>query len=157
MIQEFVDNFIANEKQIKEYFLTNHPDYYFDIVKLACKHAIKEEHEVIEVTGASYQDSNLYVIKVNPKFGETMFFSVLVAYGSCSYCDTIMSIKENNLEDEEKVNSYYQLALNVVQEIRSISPSWEVDLDQSYIKKLNDEIEELKNKIQKLTTLNCSS
>jgi hypothetical protein len=146
MIQEFIDNFIANEEQIKEFFLTNHPDKYLEVVKVACKHAIKEKHEVIEIPSAhSYSGENLYIIKRDDDYDE--FYSVLVKYGTCSACDAIRRIEEEE-SNAVKAASYYTLALHVVQGFKAIRMDWEEEYKDDQIKALKTEIADLKDKLE---------
>lgn len=132
MIQEFVDRFIA-KKQVFLDSIKKHPNEYIEIVKLVVKtlddSAIKREwHEKVgyldvnKITEVDYEGgydgSSIYIIGSK---GNNGYWYTSVDYGTCSLCDTLLSIRDlssdDNVTDGQK-EDYYTLGLHIVQKMR---------------------------------------
>lgn len=130
MIQTFVDCFISKEQEVRTYFAHKHPETYREIVELviktiqgSAKYAWTEPdpEKIHEIDDGDYQGTLLYVIPAKG-YQPNDYWYVKVYYGSCSGCDTLQNIfsegKYGEPPNPEQVKEYYQLALNVVQNLK---------------------------------------
>ena len=136
MIKEFVNQWDKNKKELEEYFRTHKQEEYnkyLKIVKLLIQYVLnkglKDDCDEIkinpdtltEIDFGDYQGTLIYVFAEDtyqPSTNETFYTSV--AYGSCSGCDTLQSIQEYGLEElpnEEQVEDYMKLSLDILQRI----------------------------------------
>ena len=136
MIKEFVNQWDKNKKELEEYFRTHKQEEYnkyLKIVKLLIQYVLnkglKDDCDEIkinpdtltEIDFGDYQGTLIYVFAEDtyqPSTNETFYTSV--GYGSCSGCDTLQSIQEYGLEElpnEEQVEDYMKLSLDILQRI----------------------------------------
>jgi hypothetical protein len=125
MIQDFVDRFIAKEKEIKDKFRLKHPDDYEEIVKIVVdsiyeKYGDPDKTRIHCVDDGDYQGTLLFIIGAEG-YQPTDYWSVKVDYGSCSGCDTFESIRyPGDAISEQQVNGYWTLALHIVQRMKQV-------------------------------------
>lgn len=126
MIQEFIEIWEARKGEIEAKFRISHPETYKEIVQSVvgilegenlCN--TPDPSRIHEIDDGDYQGTLVYVI------GETgyqprAYWTVLVSYGSCSGCDTLMSIRdyEDDAPTEQQVKDYMTLALHILQNIK---------------------------------------
>lgn len=136
MIKEFVNQWDKNKKELEEYFRTHKQEEYnkySKIVKLLIQYVLNEglkddcdgikinPDTLTEIDFGDYQGTLIYVFAEDtyqPSTNETFYTSV--GYGSCSGCDTLQDIQEYGLEElpnEEQVEDYMKLSLNILQKI----------------------------------------
>lgn len=133
MIQTFVDRFVAHEADIRAGFAAAHPVDYQAIVKLAIAAVtVPEENyeddcnpdpdRIHEINDGEYQGTLVYIIAAKG-YQPSRYWSVFVAYGSCSGCDTLEDLRDYSDEPPtpEQINGYWTLALHIVQGIRLMS------------------------------------
>ena len=128
MIKEFVDRFMAKEKEIRDLFSSKHPESYADIVRVVVE-AIKKEDDydtpdperIHQIDDGDYQGTLVFVIAANG-YQPSTYWAVLVSYGSCSGCDTLEGIRgyDDSPPNEQQVKDYWTLALHVVQGLKKI-------------------------------------
>ena len=136
MIQKFVDIFTENKEQLREVFAKEHPKSYKDIVKAVIElltpnvEKLRYEGEdkpspftIHEINDGDYQGTLLYIIGACG-YQPSNYWSVKVAYGSCSGCDTLQSIydgyNEEDIPTKEQVEEYMTLALHIVQGLKEV-------------------------------------
>ena len=131
MIESFVQSWEKHKDELKKYIKT-HPqaeygESYEDLVKLLFNMVInpdtKPRQEYLtehlhEIDDNSYQGTLIFVLyrTTYPSVYDYVYTSV--EYGSCSICDTLLGIQSNNMEelpDENQVDGYMQLLLNLLQ------------------------------------------
>ena len=136
MIKEFVNQWDKNKKELEEYFRTHKQEEYnkySKIVKLLIQYVLNKglnddcdeikinPDTLTEIDFGDYQGTLIYVFAEDtyqPSTNETFYTSV--GYGSCSGCDTLQSIQEYGLEElpnEEQVEDYMKLSLDILQKI----------------------------------------
>ena len=136
MIKEFVNQWDKNKKVLEEYFRTHKQEEYNEylkIVKLLIQYILNKglnddwdeikinPDTLTEIDFGDYQGTLIYVFAEDtyqPSTNETFYTSV--AYGSCSGCDTLQAIQEYGLEElpnEEQVEDYMKLSLDILQSI----------------------------------------
>ena len=131
MIQFFIDQWDKNKNILREYFETNSKDNYDTyekLVKLVLELIINKDNEVYgetvntkklkEIDYGQYQGCLIYIFPSDtyqPLANETFYMTV--DYGSCSGCDTLLSIIENFDEKPTKnqVKGLMKLCLNLIQ------------------------------------------
>lgn len=122
MIQEFVDRFMNKREELKAIFKLEHPDHYTDLVKSVVSILDLDPERITTIDYGDHQGTILYIITTK-EYQPNKFWYVRVSYGSCSACDTLQAIREPNYKNPpiaEQVEGYMNLALHVVQEIRSM-------------------------------------
>ena len=134
MIQAFVDRYMKNKEQLREVFRKGHPADYMEVVRNVVA-VLGEDDDyntpypdmITQVGTPDYSGNYLFVVEGD--YGK--FWCVVVAYGSCSACDTLQSIKYDGSdydEDGEQLNSvsekqldgYMTLALHIVQKLKAL-------------------------------------
>lgn len=119
-------NYLKEHEQ-KEY------DSYFELFKktieLVVNPYLKQIHEeefdldsLQECKTDDFQGSMVFIIANNYACNQHDFAATYVYYGSCSGCDTLLSISEyeEGRPNEEQVQSYMQLCLNMIQRCKYI-------------------------------------
>lgn len=142
MIQQFVDNWFKNEAATRAAFEAKRPDEYSDIVRAAVRAMVHEDDDIgwdsafpdpdriHEIDDGNYQGTKLYVIG-EKGYQPDVYWYVRVAYGSCSVCDTLESLRDMGWRlanddlarltlDSDRIDGYMTMALHVVQQFRRI-------------------------------------
>lgn len=119
---------MSRKDKLEESFKLTHPECYKDLVAKIIgiinnyeDYDLPDPNRIHEINDGDHQGTLLYVI---PAFGyqPNDYWYVKINYGSCSGCDTLEAIKTYNDEPptEEQIKSYMQLALNIVQGLKSM-------------------------------------
>ena len=130
MIKEFVDKWYKYKNELEEYF-RNTPqkeyDEYNKIVELLFEKIINKENgdfdtkNYLVIDDGNYQGTQIFIFHRNvyqPDVEDYVYTNTY--YGSCSGCDTLQGINhyEDGCPDEEQINGYMQLALNLLQKCK---------------------------------------
>lgn len=128
MIQNFVDRFIAEQKNL---FVDSHPHSYEDIVD-AIVRAINPDGDydgpdpsrIHTIDDGDYQGTIVFVIGAGG-YQPHRYWATTVSYGSCGGCDTLQGIRdEGSYSDdgpsESQTKDYQSLALHLVQSLVEI-------------------------------------
>lgn len=125
MIQEFVDRFMANRSQVEANFSRVHPNNYSDIVRSVIR-AIETEDgpdpdRIHSIDDGDYQGTLVFIIGAK-SYQPDDYWYVKIAYGSCSGCDTLMSIYNysNEAPTKSQIHDYMTLALHVCQGLKKM-------------------------------------
>ena len=130
MIQEFVNRFMANKHIIEASFAEKHPADYKDIVKKVIN-AISDGYDydcpdpdnIHVIDDGDYQGTLLYVIP-EKGYQPSVYWYVMVNYGSCSGCDTLQGISAENWDEDpptkSQVDQYMTLALHIIQRLKQM-------------------------------------
>ena len=131
MIQEFVDNYMENKGELEELFKRSHPETYLEIVEKVVGLVYKGPYlgnrpnpkHITEVFSNSNRGSTAYIMEGDMLWDETIFWYVLVEYGTCAQCDLLSSILWDNDRDPPnatQVKEYMSLALHIAQSIKEL-------------------------------------
>lgn len=139
MIQSFVNSIINNKDTIKTRIKDNPPQSYMDIITLVVN-AINIDHSedyyntpdstrITEIDHGHYQGTLVYIIG-GSGYQPSTYWVTKVSYGSCSGCDTLEAIRDNESTydydtevrtySDQAIEDYYTLCLHVVQNIKEI-------------------------------------
>lgn len=127
MIREFVDVFMNNKEQlagqIGEQLLT-----YTDLVELLVKllHGASYEEiwappdpeRITVISDGDFQGSMLFVIGESG-YQPSRYWSIFIDYGSCSHCDTVQHIWEQE-DPKVRQKDYIMLMLHMVQNMKQL-------------------------------------
>lgn len=129
MIAKIVEAWEKNKHLVRKSFEEKHPSEYIDIVKAVVQNISGDPHngdpefgEIHEINDGDYQGTLLYVI-AGETYQPSKYYCVKVDYGSCSHCDTLQRIQEDDDDErptESQVNDYMTLALHIVQGLKEI-------------------------------------
>jgi len=140
MIQEFVNRFMAAKPTLQEAFSKAVPESYKDIVTSVVRVLAVDEagedygqpdpSKIHVIDDGDYQGTQLFVIAEN-SYQPDKYWTVFVRYGSCSGCDTLERLRDDDYrryDDEDKdrpvkpevVEQLMTMALHVVQEMKEI-------------------------------------
>lgn len=139
MLKEYVEAWYRNRDKLKKYFETHMQDQYAktykDLLKTVIRIIINDpknilnEDAIIEHDSDDYQGDYIWLIpKVNACPLVYEYILCYIEYGSCSGCDTLLSIyegdytdsecEEENLTDQQRVRDYLYLSLQLLQNMR---------------------------------------
>jgi hypothetical protein len=134
MIIELVKQWEENKHKLEEYFKTTNQDEYRsyeDIVKkifeICIPKAINNGSWDLEsmtvIDDGHYQGTQIFIIPIDsyqPSVEDYVMTDTY--YGSCSGCDTLLSICDygDGLPDDEQIKEYMTLALHLVQKIKRL-------------------------------------
>ena len=134
MINEFVEAFHKGQDELKATF-SKHPNEYKDVVKAVVtviaknidspdRYQIPDPERIHEINDGEYQGNLLYLIAAD-SYQPSVYWYVMVYYGSCSACDTLENIRSDYTDYDERVTvsekqlkDYMMLALHIVQGIK---------------------------------------
>lgn len=138
MIKEFVERFDANRDKLREEFKKYHKvetygDYtsdrweieYIDIVREVVKivgtgdFSEMDYGNIHEIDDGDYQGTLLYVIPENC-YQPDVYWYVMVDYGSCSGCDTLLAIIFGADDAERVLDDLMTLSLHIVQNLKKM-------------------------------------
>jgi hypothetical protein len=132
MNEVFVSRFMESKGELRKKFAEKFPDHYKDIVQAVIEivqgddfYGVPSARDIVELDHGDYQGTLLYVM---PEAGYQPYnyYYVRVSYGSCSGCDTLMSLRDmgwGNPTEEDKeaqLDGLMTLALHVVQGLKSL-------------------------------------
>lgn len=132
MIKEFIDKWEKHKKELENYFRnTNQKEYdeYWKIVRKIVELILNADDEDYDkwddgiqiIDDGDYQGTQIFVIHKDtyqPDIEEYVYTSNY--YGSCSGCDTLLSIShyDDELPSENQINEYMLLSLHLIQNFR---------------------------------------
>ena len=134
MIKEFIEKWNKYNKELKKYFKnTEQKKYseYKDIIKSLFEIVINRDEEfdcykfdtenILVIDDGDYQGTQIFILHKDtyqPSIEEYVYTNTY--YGSCSGCDTLLSISsyDDGLPTEEQVKDYMQLALHLLQRFK---------------------------------------
>lgn len=131
MIQAFVDRFMESKPALREKFSAKHPSSYRNVVEAVIEvlHGVEDPGDwfspdpkrIHEIDDGDYQGTLLYLIAAD-SYQPSVYWYVLVGYGSCSGCDTLESIRcyTDEPPTEDQIDQYMTLALHIVQRLKRI-------------------------------------
>ena len=131
MIKEFCLAWEKNKDKLEEDFRkTRQEEYgnYEDLVKLLfdivinpsieCDHYRLDTENILVIDDGDYQGTQVFILhrdQYQPSVEDYVYTNTY--YGSCSGCDTLLSINEyeDGLPSESQVNDYMDLCLHLLQ------------------------------------------
>ena len=134
MIKEFVNQWNKYNNNLVEYFRKTPQSEYNDyttLVELVIEKVINynsgttyNTEAITAIDNGDYQGTLLYIIPRNtyqPSVEDYIFTSVY--YGSCSGCDTLLSISEygSGIPSDEQIKDYMMLCLHIVENFKRLS------------------------------------
>lgn len=133
MIKKFVEMFEKHKSELREVIANTEQSEYDEYKKLfalvikTCFEGEYDFEEITEIDYGDYQGTLILVFhedKYHPTSSET--FYTIIEYGSCSVCDTLLSISHygSGIPEKEQVDDYMKLCLEMVQEIKSFAKGW---------------------------------
>ncbi len=138
MIQKFTEVWEENKQELKKKYGDVHPQNYSEIVadviglisenaQNISGHPIPDPKRIHVIDDGDYQGTKVYVIGEDG-YQPSSYFYVRVHYGSCSGCDTLLSIRGSMLRGENEPNDeqqagYMRLALHIFQSLKQMSES----------------------------------
>lgn len=111
-------------------------DYAY-LVKLVVEHVLNNgkddiswdlEH-ITEIDNGDYQGTLLFLIPEDSyQPSEYQYLMTYVGYGSCSCCDTLMSIQDDYDEDDKRIKAYMTLCKDILTNIvKPYNGGWRED------------------------------
>jgi hypothetical protein len=129
VIDEFICRFESKRDDVLAGFKRQHPDSYMAIVRAVVEAISVDEYDrnspdperIHLIDDGDYQGSLVFVI-AEKGYQPSEYWAVIVSYGSCSGCDTLQGISDYSSEPptDDQARQYMQLAINVLQGLRSI-------------------------------------
>jgi len=128
MIKEFVEKWNKYNKDLEEYFRnTNQGEYssYEEIVRILFDKVINKDEvdpfdteNICVIDDGHYQGTQIFILHkdtYHPEIEDYVYTNTY--YGSCSGCDTLLSISSyiDELPSEEQIKEYMMLALHLLQ------------------------------------------
>lgn len=131
MIKEIINEWEANKSKLRDWFMSNETEAYNEypkIVEAIFTYVISgyDPEKLHVIDDGSYQGTMIFLIpKETYQPGVSEYLLTDTYYGSCSGCDTLLNIieEEYSYEEEDKeemVNELMTLSLHLVQKMRSI-------------------------------------
>ena len=132
MIQELVKQWEENKYKLEEYFKTTNQEKYSSYKQIVIKlfelclieaddYSGFDLNKMTVIDDGDYQGTQIFIIPTDtyqPGIGDYVLTHTY--YGSCSGCDTLLSIRngEDGLPTDEQVKEYMTLALHLVQKLK---------------------------------------
>jgi len=127
MIRDFAKCWNKNKDKLSESIKTNQKYGcfdYVDLVKLLFDNVIDigvgyNTDEITVIDDGDYQGTQIFVLHergYQPNVDDYIYTNTY--YGSCSGCDTLLSIQEDGLTDEEELKDYMTLCLHLLQQCK---------------------------------------
>ena len=134
MIKELINQWEENKHKLEEYFKTTEQDEYDSYDKIVKKvfeicipEAINNNSWNLEkmtiIDDGDYQGTEIFIIPTDAyKPSVENYVMTDTYYGSCSGCDTLLSISDydSGLPTDKQVKEYMILALHLVQRIKKL-------------------------------------
>jgi hypothetical protein len=131
MIISFIEHYRKNEQNLREFFIKHHPEDYKQIVVKVIETIVKDLNEydyllpdptrVLQIDHGDYQGTLLFIIGAQG-YQPNDYWWVKISYGSCSGCDTLQRIKDDDWGSEsvttKQVDQYMTLALHILQGLK---------------------------------------
>jgi hypothetical protein len=131
MIKEFCLAWEKNKDKLEEFFRKARQEEYgnyedlvkllFDIVinpSIECDHYRFDTENILVIDDGDYQGTQVFILhrdQYQPSVEDYVYTNTY--YGSCSGCDTLLSINEyeDGLPSESQINDYMDLCLHLLQ------------------------------------------
>jgi hypothetical protein len=130
MINKLVVQWEENKHKLQDYFKeTNQEEYdtYTKIIRIVFELCFTKEWDLDKMTvidNGDYQGTEIFIIPRDTYQPSVHDYIVTdTYYGSCSGCDTLLSISEYEVEkpNEDQVMEYMTLALHLIQRLHYLS------------------------------------
>lgn len=132
MIKEFIEKWDKYKKDLEKYFKTTKQseyDTYEKIVKLLFEKVINRDEfgcdmyntgDIKTIDDGDYQGTQIFILHKDiypPSVADYIYTDTY--YGSCSGCDTLLSICGfgDELPDENQIEAYMTLSLHLLQKL----------------------------------------
>ena len=134
MIKKFVEKWNKYSNNLEEYFRnTKQEEYsnYEEIVKVLFDEVINkgeedtfDTKEILVMDDGNYHGTQIFILHKDtyqPEIEDYVYTNTY--YGSCSGCDTLLSISSYNggIPDENQIKEYMMLALHLLQRCKYMS------------------------------------
>lgn len=117
MIQQFVDAWFAEKDDLRQKWSKDFPGEYLDIVRgVVSVMPGMDPDRIHEIDDGDYQGTLVYVIGAQG-YQPSDYWCARVEYGSCSGCDTLQALSDEDNETK-KLDGLMTLALHIVQKLR---------------------------------------
>lgn len=131
MIKEFVEKWNKYKNDLEEFFRNTEQEKYSsyeEIVRILFDKVINKDEEepfdtknICVIDDGSYQGTQIFILHKDiyqPEIEDYVYTNTY--YGSCSGCDTLLSISDydDGLPDEEQIKEYMTLALHLLQKCK---------------------------------------
>jgi hypothetical protein len=123
MNQTIVDRFMEAKPTLKKQFANNPPEDYRGIVEAVCRVVVDNDgpdpDNIQEISSGGYQGETMFITSDRCEWNG--FWYVVVAYGSCSCCDTLVRIRSFGLDPltKSQLDDYMELALHIAQRLKN--------------------------------------
>jgi hypothetical protein len=135
MIKRFVERFTAAEPSLRAALAVKHPDSYDDLFARVVNvlsgddtdYDAPDPERITVIDHGDYQGSRVFIVGAKG-YQPSLYWGVVVSYGSCSGCDTFQAISgySDDAPDASQVGQYLDLMRHMVQGLRAIhSDTWE--------------------------------
>lgn len=125
MIQKYLTQLVEKKEELINKFLLNPPQSYQEILKEALKVISFEDSSespdpkrIHEIDDGDYQGTLVFVIG-DSSYQPDRYFLTKVSYGSCSFCDTLQSILDNE-PGAQQAEDFYTLALHMIEKLKEV-------------------------------------
>lgn len=132
MVQKFIDAWNKEQQNLKaklqhDCLMGYDQDYTYDtLVRFAwtiatstmpdCRKVDLKNMKILD--SGDYQGDYLFLAPLGTEYcGPGDYIYVFVEYGSCSYCDTLQSVQDDD-DPEERAQYYWQMILNIIQQTK---------------------------------------
>lgn len=130
MIDEFVAAWEKRRNEVEAVFFEKHPEEYIDVVRAVVSilsdaydydYESPDPSRIHEINDGDYQGTLLYVVGAN-SYQPSVYWWVMVDYGSCSGCDALEGIRScgDDPPTAGQVEQYMTLALHIVQKLKRL-------------------------------------
>lgn len=128
MIQKFVDRFMAKKEETIKAFMEKAPDGYESLFYVVVN-SIRDEDEyetpdpgrITVIDDGDYQGNRLFVVGASG-YQPRQYWACIVAYGSCSGCDSFEAIRGYaERVSEKEAKELWTLCLHMVQSLKSVT------------------------------------
>ena len=128
MNKKIIDSWYLHKDELENYFKTTRQeeyDSYEKLVKLIVEYFLPNYNskEITVIDDGDYQGTEIFLIHEDVyQPGVEDYLYTHNYYGSCSGCDTLLSISEyqDGLPTEEQVKDYMTLCLHLIQKLKPL-------------------------------------
>jgi hypothetical protein len=129
MIKKIVKQWEDNKPILEDYFKKYHPVGYGEIVEKIFELVITgyDRERITVIDDGDYQGTQIYLIpKDDYQPSPDSYLWTNNYYGSCSGCDTLLSIQEDDGDGSDKptkeqTEGYMTLALHLIQKLKPLN------------------------------------
>ena len=133
MIMEFVTQFESKKPELRDKLSKTHPETYHDLFHTVMdtmfgdcpQYEWPDPKRIHKIDDGDYQGTLLFIIAASGYQPDT-YWATKIYYGSCSGCDTLQRIRDDNMDGWDKppntqqTDDYMTLALHIVQGMKEI-------------------------------------